>query len=482
MKRDIELRGASRRDFIKGVVAASAALGLGPTRAYEILDKMGGSALAADAIPACQSVHLVLGTGGFAWSTLLWPVPPMIKTFRTAYAYDDPTKAEMVTGLEGNRDLYVRKIDGQRLWKSYGDKKLVTAMLCGRNTGHEVAPKNTTNSNTIQNGVGGPVQSFAAAAAIETGLKPLVPVIGIQTGGTAMPYGRAPGAPNVASVANATAMIDLFSSAASQVASRLQPTNNQGAFALYYNAFQGLTKTANRPTFQRAYTDARVSLDLLAKNLRTQLQPAANQANTWAGAAQTNEKIVSLAEALIVAANALKLGLTSNVIIPGFNDDPHGAFGGNPGMVADGLGRVLENFMKELSMTPLPGQPGKTLADNIIITVSGDLPKQSYQGPGDWSDGTNGNANWMYVMSNGYMKPGWFGEYLTNGKRNYNPATGALDSVVGNGSGANVTPDQTVTDGALGALLFGIARGDKRKVRDFTTAEFDGMINLSLVV
>ena len=33
MKRDFPLRGASRRDFIKGVMAASAALGLGPTRA-----------------------------------------------------------------------------------------------------------------------------------------------------------------------------------------------------------------------------------------------------------------------------------------------------------------------------------------------------------------------------------------------------------------------------------------------------------------
>jgi hypothetical protein len=71
-----ELRGPSRRDFVRGVLTASAALGLGPTRALEVLDQMGGSALAAEGCAkASRVVNLVAGNGGLAWFTLLWPVP-----------------------------------------------------------------------------------------------------------------------------------------------------------------------------------------------------------------------------------------------------------------------------------------------------------------------------------------------------------------------------------------------------------------------
>ena len=42
MKKDIGLRGASRRDFVRGVFTASAALGLGPTRALDMLERLVG--------------------------------------------------------------------------------------------------------------------------------------------------------------------------------------------------------------------------------------------------------------------------------------------------------------------------------------------------------------------------------------------------------------------------------------------------------
>ena len=46
MTREFPLRGASRREFVQAVMTASAVLGLGPTRAFEVLEEMGGSALA----------------------------------------------------------------------------------------------------------------------------------------------------------------------------------------------------------------------------------------------------------------------------------------------------------------------------------------------------------------------------------------------------------------------------------------------------
>ena len=155
MKRDFPLRGASRRDFIKGVFAASAALGLGPTRALEMLDEIGGSALAAGAINANRTVHIVGGDGGFAWYSLLWPVPGTMTELLTnnTVPFDGLDKAtKIASGALEDRTLWHRNVNGKPLWSNFGDKKLVTAMLCGTNIGHETAPKNPGNSNTIPTG------------------------------------------------------------------------------------------------------------------------------------------------------------------------------------------------------------------------------------------------------------------------------------------------------------------------------------------
>lgn len=478
MKRDFGLRGASRRDFVKSVLTASAALGLGPTRALELLDQIGGSALAQAANVSRRSVNIVAGQGALSWFTLVWPAPRVITGFQASFAYDDPTKAIKSTSaaLEG-RSLYTRGVNGQALWSKYGDRKLVSAMLCGVNTGHETAPKNGNNSNTIPDGVGGAVGMFAASAAIQSTLNALVPVIGIKSANDSsdMPFGRAPGAPSPASVANASSMVGLFSSAASRLANRLQQKTNQDLFSEYYRALLGLTRTADRIAYARAQADSRVAVDLLAKNLGSQLQPAAGQVNMWCGnAAPANEKVDAMAQALIVTANAFKLNLTAQVNIPVFMDDPHGAFaGGNagPAKIADQIVSILENFMAELDGTADSSNPGKKLSDGVVITVSGDLPKFCFD-RNNWPDNSPQNANWIYVMSQGRVKPGWFGDITTTTKTNYDPATGVMDS------GSVKTTDKVVLDGALASVLYAVTGGDDRRVRDFTTAvSYQGLIN-----
>lgn len=469
MKRDIELRGASRRDFIKGVLATSAALGFGPTRALEVLDQMGGSALAQSAVSLKSSVNIIGGTGGGAWFQLLFPTPRVIKGFQGAYAYDDPKKAVAVSGIDGGRELYVRKLTtGPRLWENYGASKNVSVLTCGAPNAHEVAPV-TSGTSTLPNGVGGPINLFAGLSAIQTSLKATVPAIGIKFNNTDPPYGRAPGAAPQSTVADAQSMISLFSSAASQVLSRLMTTQNQAAFDLYYKAFQGLTKTSSRATFARAFNDAKVAENLLAKNLRTLLMPQTGQRAMWMGGIASNEKVEAMADALIVTANAFKLGLCAQVSIPVFQDDPHGAFGSisNVANVADSTAWVLQSFLDELAKTKDANVPGKTLADNVIMTFIADTWKDPFTASG-WPDGYTANVNWVYVMSQGFIKPGWFGDVRPDGSTRFDPATGALNAGV---------PEAVMRSGAMAAILFAASGGDKRRVNDFYNAgSYDGII------
>ena len=72
-------------------------------------------------------------------------------------------------------------------------------------------------------------------------------------------------------------------------------------------------------------------MSLVVKNLATELQVKPGQVQQWGGSiAQTDDRLRAITEVLIVTANAFRLGLTSQVTLPAFNDDPHGAFAGNP--------------------------------------------------------------------------------------------------------------------------------------------------------
>src|SRR5262249_57836465 len=81
-------------------------------------------------------------------------------------------------------------------------------------------------------------------------------------------------------------------------------------------------------------------------------------------------------------------------------------------------------------------------------------PKNSFQ-HGCWPDGTVRNINLLYVRSNGYLKPGWFGSLTPTTRTNFDPTTGAP-------SGSGPGPDPTAA--AQLGILFAIARGDATAV------------------
>jgi hypothetical protein len=107
-----------------------------------------------------------------------------------------------------------------------------------------------------------------------------------------------------------------------------------------------------------------------------------------------------------------------------------------------------------------------SLADNVVMMVTGDTMKDSYVNSG-WPDGTAGNANVMYVRSNGFTKFGWFGEIQPGNIRlTFEPSTGQ--------SGQGTA--QADTDSSFAATLYAIARGDRTLIAPYTSAEIDGMV------
>src|SRR5690349_13544899 len=97
-----ELRGASRRDFIRFGLAAGGVLGLRPWQTFEVLEDTAGKALAAEAacLPTNRSVHLLAGSGGFAWFQLLWPHVEIAEAQSSTFAFHAPGTQQRVVGTD----------------------------------------------------------------------------------------------------------------------------------------------------------------------------------------------------------------------------------------------------------------------------------------------------------------------------------------------------------------------------------------------
>lgn len=460
MNKDSGLRGTSRRDFIRGVFAASAALGLGPTRAHDLLYKVGGSALADLGSPSYM-VNVVLGTGALARATVIFPVPRIVEQNQPQYAIDGAQRFRRIE-LANGRKLYSRVVDGKPVF----EKRPFTVMVAGAAQAHSTFP--AFNGNTVQITQDGSGNLFSAASVIQRSLNALIPAIGVQRGGQSPSFAPiAAGAPAPSVVPDGQAMVDLFSSAASRLMSRLSPAANQDLYRQYYTAFMGLTQWAERPTYERARGDARTALGLVVKNLATELAVKPGQVQDWGGAvAQGDQRLKALTETLIVTANAFRLGLAAQVTLPAFNDDPHGAFAGNPTDLFDGLARVLQRFQSELDATPDPTNPGKKIGDRVILTISGDTPKDPFQRNG-WPDGTPGGMNLLFVQGGGLLQPGWIGDVQPNARVNWDPATGQNNMNV---------PTAVCTSAACGSVLYAISGGKKDLVRPFYSGPLDGAI------
>lgn len=462
MKRDIPLRGVSRRDFIRGVFATSAAMGLGPFHALSALEDLGGSALADEAgLRAMRAVNLVAGTGALSWFTLVWPAPAVIRGYQTDYAYDDPAKAASVMGPSGS--LFARFVDATPLWQRFGQKKYVSAILCSSAFAHDVVytgPITLPSTSTAL---------FGAQAAMQGDLRSLVPSVGVSFQGKQMPYGSVKGAPSATHVTSAMELAAVFESSASRLMDRLAAPRNRQLHEQYYRAALRLHAMAGRSRYRTAFADAAQGVSLVGEALRQRLLPRPGQAEFWSQP-DSSGKYRALAELMIVTANALKLGLTAQVNLPVFNDDPHSAFAAGTVSVnrnAESLARILHSFLEELDTVPDPMSAATRLSDNVIMTVSGDTPKNPFVAA-NWPDNVPGNANWIYVLSQGYIRPGWTGSVTATGRSLFDPRTGM---------GSTSVPVADCTEAALAAVLYATCHGNKQRVAEFTRAEYSGLIS-----
>ena len=83
-----DLRGDSRRTFLKLVGAAGAAFALERSKVLNYLLDEGGTALADTGCGATnRSVHVIGGNGSVAWFQLLWPHIEVAQSNNAAFAY-----------------------------------------------------------------------------------------------------------------------------------------------------------------------------------------------------------------------------------------------------------------------------------------------------------------------------------------------------------------------------------------------------------
>ena len=439
----IDLPEHARRDFIKWTIGLGAALGLRPWKVFEIQQSLVGNAVADSA--SCASVNrfvgLICGNGGHAWNTQLWPHPGQATV--ASAAFYAPGKAVAQVAGTGDNPMMVAP-DAPK----FAGKK-ITGIVCGTNMTHTNQP---TSSVTVATGV----SMFAAAAALQTASPTLVPAIGVG----AVPYGVAAGAPPVASVPNAAGMVDLFNSASSLAGGALANASDAALFEAYYKANLTLHSAAARPTMTSGLSTGKVASNLIGKNLASQLKPTAADLARYGITTTTPAKLSSIGNALITTAKAFALNLTSHVMIPAFQDDPHGAFQDMATLTATVVtyGKILDAFMADCMAVDDPMCAGRKIGDNLVMAWNGDTTKNA-MAPAGWADGTTGNHNVLYVLGNGLMKGGWFGGIQADSSLSlWNPLGGAA---------ATGSTSATLAAPASAAVLYAVAKGDMRRVQDF---------------
>jgi hypothetical protein len=453
------LRGNSRRRFIKFASAVGAAVALDRSEVLNLIADSGGSAMADEAgcIGRCNSIHIVAGNGGFAWFQLLFPHTDIAKSNNETQAFHAFGQTQDAT------DTDKPFVFGPHTpWQTMDRTRRITAMMAGTNETHTARPTSAAR-------VSANTSMLAASAALQSSLPSLLPVIGIEP----FSAGNATGAPTVTSVSNPEGMVDLFNSAASQ--SILKSQADAQMYEAYYKAFLGLHRAAARPTFTRQLQITKASANFLGKNLAKLLSPTSDDLIRYGISSSSPNKLRDLAFACITSVKAFKLGLTNSVIIPAMRDDPHGAFN-NMGTLAatvSGLQAILDELMLDLQATPSPTCSGQSLADTTVLTIHGDTPKTPLRRSG-WPDGTPADSNWLYVYGAGYLKTGWFGGVRSNGDvRGFDPATG---EDVANQSSA------TTASQASAAVLFAIAQGDMVAVEEhYNGGSIAGLVHEQII-
>lgn len=449
-KRDHD-REVSRRALIKWGLAAGAALGVSHGKILEVLERAGGRGIAeaASTAPTKRSVHIRAGNGGLAWFTLLWPHNDIAAANNPQFSWHQPTGQRLATGTD--RPLTVA---AHTPFASAPGAKQMSAFMAGSNEAH------TNNPNSIVRSINGS-SMFAIASVLQMTNPTVVPVIAIDD----VAFGTAPGAPLPAVVPTGNDIVGLFNSAASRAGGLLESTNHADLYRAHYTTLADLNRAAERPTNRLPYTTGRSAARFLGTNLADKLAITPADELAYGITAMMPPDVAQIGRTLIVAAKAFQLQLTSSVILPGLRDDPHGAFTNMASLNATALGlkTVLDAFMIDLA--------GKTdangsLGDEIVLTIEGDTPKTPMN-RNNWGDNPPGDSNWVYVYGGGLLKTGWFGGIdRTATVRGFDPASGAETATNNRDLQAQAT---------VAAVAYAIAKGDKRRVQDFSNADITGI-------
>lgn len=456
-----ELRGPGRREFLRWSATVAACLGLERARFLNVLGDTAGTAAADTA--ACANtnrlISIVDGNGGLSNWTQIFPIQKVISSTNAAYSHYALGKGIAATGYDKPGYMYAPDSP----WQT-NSKWKVSAFVAGNNETHTAAP-----SSAISLGPNGMLASAAAIQQANPTLLPVLAVGGIQ-------FGAAPGAPAVAAVGAANQLVDLFNSAASRAL--LQQPANGGLAEAYYKAFIGLNAAAGRTTIAKQYGVGKVSMNLLSKNLSAQLTPSPADQALLGLTGTSPGAVTQMGNAMITTVKAFSLGLTSMLVMRGFNNDPHGMFANGDAQAmatAIAMGKMLTGIHDLAKAQQDPSCSAKTLADSIVLSVSGDTYKAPFNRNG-WGDGTQNGSNLLYVMGAGHLKSGWFGDL--------DPTAGAVgwDQTTGVASGSYNGRGAELGASAAAALLYAVSKGDARRVSDFYNGKAlgEGIVNLNV--
>jgi hypothetical protein len=541
------LRDERRRAFLKMCGVTAAAIGLERSRLLNYLADEGGHGLAEAAGSAFGRALIVpCPSGSFAWMQELWPMPDMATQsvqgalgkvtsylYCNAYGYSGAGSLAASQGAAaGYRGTYAgpkgpatnalgaaityTKVDPTTVsalkYHATGDRPMfyspdapwfnhvagkpifpVSCFMSGKDETHTPYP---TSATTLSNSS---VLQAALASLGAANSSAVVPVLALAP----ITYGRAPGAPEVAVVPSAAGMIDLFNSAASQLA--LKSTSDQQLFETYFKALLAIRPSSPRSSWAPQLQVGKNAARIIGLNFASQLTPTQAdldffglsdlRLNYGPGAASMfkmnvnqTTKLDIFMSALIVVAKAFQLGLSKTAIVPlspAASDnsftDPHTSFiAGNEQMsrnTAHFVGKALDAFYQYLAQYPDPESTGETLDQNTMFVAYGDTPHDPLTGvTTSWKDATPNGCNFIYMMDpRASIKDGWFGQcYPSNNKQKdqnqvaknafgFSPITGLDD------------PTRTAeasTAYASTAAVFACAHGDKNK-----TAEYGNSVN-----
>jgi hypothetical protein len=441
-KRD-EKHELTRRALIKWSVATGAALGVSRSKIYEILERTAGKsvAFAAAAQLMNRTVNVACGNGSLAWKMLSWPLPAIAAaaTPTNNFPWHKPGQQTVVQGTD--RPL----VSGpDTIFSKLPASKQITAFVCGGNDTHQAQPN--LNGTIGGNGV------IAACAALQTAVPAVIPTVIV---GRNLTIGTAPGAGPAAVVPDAAGFSGLFSSAASRAGGLLANSNDAALYSSHYNAFIQLNRAAGRPTTNLGYETAANAAKFLGTNLSTQLAVTQTDLDKYGITSTTNTAIANMGKTLIVTTKAFKLGLTNSIVLPSTMDDPHAGFdGGGVNVIPPQFKAIFDGFMTDLQTT-MDDTTQKALADNTVITFSGDTPK-SYLDKNGWGDGTSMNSNILFVYSAGWLNTGWHGDVST---------TGVVQGVGPDGKLTTYNAANTAKY-ALASVLYAVAQGDSRAIQN----------------